>query len=125
MIYTGNSGAPFDYVYGQRRHGSGDANADGQSQNDLIYVPKNAHDQNEILFTGYNGTAAQQATAAQRPQAFENFINSTACLNSARGTIMKRNACRNPWVNEVDVSVAQSLGSRLARSRTSRRVSTS
>ena len=72
VIYTGNSGAPFDYVYGAGSGtGSGDANADGQSQNDLIYVPKNAHDQNEILFTGYNGTAAQQATAAQMADAFE------------------------------------------------------
>src|SRR4029077_20838811 len=57
LIYTGNSGAPFDYVYGVGSGtGSGDANADGQSQNDLIYVPKNAHDQSEILFTGYNST---------------------------------------------------------------------
>ena len=42
--------------------------------------------------------------------AFENFISSTPCLQEARGTILTRNACRNPWVNEVDVSIAQSLG---------------
>lgn len=103
VIYTGNSGAPYDYVYGVGTGtGSGDANADGQSQNDLIYVPKNALDINEIRFSG--------ATAAQQAAAFENFIAGTKCLNDQRGTIMTRNSCRNPWVNEFDVSVAQSLG---------------
>lgn len=108
-IYTGNSGAPFDFVYG----GSGtlgDANGDGQTQNDLMYVPKNAKDASEILFTGYNGNATAQASAAAQAQAFEDYISSTPCLNSQRGQIMARNSCRNPWVNEIDISVAQALG---------------
>jgi hypothetical protein len=42
--------------------------------------------------------------------AFENFISNTPCLQAARGTILTRNACRNPWVNEVDISAAQALG---------------
>jgi hypothetical protein len=109
VIYTGNSGAPFDYVYGSSST-FGDLNADGQTQNDLIYVPRSATDPNEILFQGYNGTDAQKATAASQAAAFEKFISENDCLNDARGTIMTRNACRNPWVNQVDVSVAQSLG---------------
>ncbi len=110
VIYTGNSGAPYDYVYGSNGGTTGDLNGDGQSQNDLLYVPLSALDQSEILFAGYNGTSAARATAATQAQAFENFINSTPCLNEARGTILTRNACRNPWVNEFDLSVAQSLG---------------
>ncbi|NUR33608.1 MAG: TonB-dependent receptor [Gemmatimonadaceae bacterium] len=115
VIYTGNSGAPYDYVYGAGTGtGSGDLNADGQSQNDLMYVPLNVNDPNEILFTGAagtpNSTAASQASAAAQAAAFDAFINSTPCLANARGTILTRNACRNPWVNEFDVSVAQSLG---------------
>jgi hypothetical protein len=110
VIYTGNSGSPYDYVYGSNGGTTGDLNADGQSQNDLIYVPKNALDQTEILFQGYNGTTAARATAASQAQAFETFIANTDCLNAARGTIMTRNTCRNPWVNEFDLSVAQSLG---------------
>jgi hypothetical protein len=83
-----------------------------------MYVPKNATDQNEILFTGWNGVApnssipagaASVAYAAASAQAFENFISNTECLNKARGTILTRNACRNPWINQVDVSFAQSL----------------
>lgn len=110
VIYTGNSGAPFDYVYRSNGGTTGDLNADGQSQNDLVYIPTDAHDPNQILFTGYNGNAAAQASAAQMADAFETFIKNTPCLNDARGTIMTRNACRNPWVNEFDVSIAQSLG---------------
>jgi hypothetical protein len=49
------------------------------------------------------------AAAAAQAQAFENFISSTPCLNSQRGRIMERNSCRNPWINQIDVSFAQSL----------------
>jgi outer membrane receptor protein involved in Fe transport len=116
FIYTGNSGSPYDYVYGTNGGSTGDLNADGQSQNDLMYVPTDARNQSEILFQGYNGvapnmTSAQAiASAAAQAQAFENFISSTPCLANARGTILTRNACRNPWVNQIDVSFAQSLG---------------
>ena len=111
VIYTGGSGAPYDYVYGAGSgSGSGDANADGQSQNDLMYVPKNVNDPNEILFTGYNNVGGTPTTAAAQAAAFDNLINSTPCLANARGTILTRNACRNPWVNEFDVSAGQSLG---------------
>jgi len=109
VIYSGNSGAPIDYVYGSPGGTLGDLNADGQTQNDLIYVPTDARDPNQMLFTGFNGTPAQQATAAQQAAAFDEFISSLECLQEARGTILKRNACRNPWINDVSVSIAQSL----------------
>ncbi|MBA3645065.1 MAG: TonB-dependent receptor [Gemmatimonadaceae bacterium] len=110
FIYTGNSGSPYDYVVGTGTGtGSGDLNGDGQTANDLIYVPIDAHDPNEILFTGFNGNAAAQASAAAQADAFEKFIKQTPCLRNHRGVIMSRNACRNPWQNDVDVSVAQSL----------------
>ena len=111
VIYTGNSGAPYDYVYGSGGGSSGDLNADGQSQNDLMYVPTNALDNTQILFQGYNSPiAATKANAVAMATAFEDFITSTACLNEARGQLLTRNACRNPWVNQIDISLAQSLG---------------
>jgi hypothetical protein len=113
FIYTGNSGAPFDYVYRSPSGTLGDLNADGQTQNDLVYVPKDARDANEILFNGYNSAnATTQANAVAMASAFEKFIDNTPCLSAARGTILTRNACRNPWVNEVDVSIAQTLSPR-------------
>ena len=112
VIYVGNSGAPYDYVYAAGSPaGSGDANADGQTQNDLVYVPKDAQDPNEILFTGFNaapGSAAQLSAAAQA-NAFDRFINRVQCLRESRGKILGRNTCRNPWQNDIDVSIGQSL----------------
>jgi hypothetical protein len=112
VVYVGNSGAPFDYVYAAGSgSGSGDANADGQSQNDLVYVPKDAHDPNEILFQGFNaapGSAAQLEAAAEA-DAFDKYIDRVPCLRKSRGKLLSRNACRNPWQNDVDVSVGQSL----------------
>ena len=112
VIYIGNSGAPFDYVYAAGSgSGSGDANADGQSQNDLVYVPKDAHDPNEILFNGFNATvgSAAQLEAAAQADAFDRYIDRVPCLKKNRGKLLSRNACRNPWQNDVDVSVGQSL----------------
>jgi hypothetical protein len=111
FIYIGNSGAPFDYVYGVGSGtGSGDANADGQSQNDLVYVPLDAHDPNEIMFRGTGATPAEQAAhAALQADAFDRYIDTVECLRNSRGSILSRNACRNPWQNNIDISVAQSL----------------
>ena len=113
VIYVGNSGAPYDYVYAAGSgSGSGDANADGQSQNDLVYVPKDAHDPNEILFanpvTTVPGSPAALAAQAQA-DAFDRFIDRVPCLRKSRGKILGRNTCRNPWQNDVDVSVGQNL----------------
>ncbi len=111
LTYTGNSGAPYDYIYGTNGGTTGDLNGDGQTQNDLIYVPKNAADPTEILFTGYNSTnATTKAASDASAAAFETFIKSIPCLNEARGTILKRNACRNPFAHEWDLSIGQNLG---------------
>ncbi len=98
LTWIGESGVPFEYVY------NGDMNGDNSTANDLIYVPKNAHDTTEIRFTA-NGAI----TAAQQQDSLENFINGHACLNSQRGTIMKRNSCRAPWDKVVNLSARQSL----------------
>ena len=94
-----------------RRAGSGDANADGQSQNDLVYVPRDAHDPNEILFAGFNATpgSAAQLEAVAEADAFDRYIDRVPCLKKSRGQLLSRNACRNPWQNDVDVSIGQSL----------------
>jgi hypothetical protein len=115
IVYTGNSGAPYDYVYGAGTcpvascQALGDINADGSLGNDIVYVPKNAFDQTEILFSGFNGTAAQQANAQAQAVAFDNFINTVPCLRNNRGKMLTRNVCRNPWQTNVDLSAGQSL----------------
>jgi hypothetical protein len=120
LFYQGSSGAPYDYVYGVGSgSGSGDANADGNSQNDLVYVPKDVHDPNEILFTGYNDTTKANSVAAQQA-GLDKFINSVPCLAKNRGKLLTRNLCHNPWVNEIDLSLSQSLSAFRAQNATLR-----
>jgi hypothetical protein len=83
LIYTGRSGLPYAYT------ANGDANADGFSGNDLMYVPADAGD---ISLA----TAADYATLNE-------FIASEKCLREQRGRIMARNSCRNPWVGFLDM----------------------
>ena len=98
LIYVGESGRPYSYTY------SGDVNGDGQDANDLIYVPANA---GEVRF------AAQSSSNPYTPEAsWQNlnaFIESVECLREARGTVIERNACRQPWSNRFDVRFAQTL----------------
>lgn len=96
-IWTGNSGQPFTYYH------TTDENADGQA-NDAIYIPKDAHDINEIRFQ-----AASGKTVAQQQDAFDKYISSVPCLNRQRGHIMTRNSCRGPWMNVLDVSLRQPI----------------
>src|SRR5262249_34462470 len=83
-----------------------DMTADNSASNELISVPKNAHDTTQIRFTA-NGTT----TVAQQQDLLENFISSHSCLDSQRGTIMKRNSCRTPWDKVVNLSARQTLPS--------------
>ena len=111
LSFTGESGVPYEFVYGS------DMNGDNFNSNDLIYVPRDAHDANEITFTTL-GQGASALTPAQQADALESFINSRECLRTQRGTIMLRNSCRTPWTKRVDISMRQSLpgvrGQRLA-----------
>ena len=77
-----------------------------------MYVPTNPFDPTQILFTGYNVGAPgspQRLSAQAQAVAFDAFINSIECLRNNRGKLLTRNICRNPWVNQVDVSIGQSL----------------
>ncbi|MGH7602387.1 MAG: carboxypeptidase regulatory-like domain-containing protein [Gemmatimonadaceae bacterium] len=98
FTFFGESGVPFEYIYGS------DINGDGSSGNDLVYVPKDAHDPNEILFQ-QNGNL----TPAMQADSLDAFISSHECLNSQRGRIMTRNSCRSPWTKILNASVRQSL----------------
>ena len=107
LIYFGESGNPFDYVY------NADLNGDGITRNDPLYVPKNALDPTEIVFQTYTPTTGPGAGIAYTPQqqgdAFQRFIESSRCLRNNRGHIVPRNACENPWAHRLNVSARQSL----------------
>ena len=100
LYYEGMSGVPIDYI------ATGDLNGDG-TNNDPIYIPKDATDPNEIkIGTQTNGVFTQNVADAK---AFNDFISSQQCLNDQRGHIMQRNSCTTPWQNRMDLSLRQSL----------------
>lgn len=105
ISYQGTSGSPHDYVYGGFS-GRGDLNADGVQGNDLLYVPRDVNDQNEIRFAPLT-VSGQTLTANQQAAAFDALINSTRCLRESRGKIMERNSCRLPFSNQWDVTLRQ------------------
>jgi hypothetical protein len=96
ILYTGESGLPFSYVY------RGDINGDGypglgsafDRNNDLLYVPLEATE-----VPGGFGMLTRLAAA----------LETDACLRKFRGYIMLRNHCRAPWQNRLDVRVSQRM----------------
>ena len=95
------SGSPISYTYG------GDYNGDGQSFNDLIFVPNKGTDIKfaDITTSGANPTVV--FTAAQQQEAFEKFISNNDYLNSRRGQYAERNGSFFPWLTRFDLTVAQ------------------
>jgi hypothetical protein len=98
VFMTAESGTPFEYVYGN------DMNGDNSGANDLVYVPKDAHDPTEIQFS-QNGNL----TPAMQADSLDAYITGHSCLQKQRGTIMQRNSCRTPWTKQVNASVRQSI----------------
>ena len=96
LLYTGQSGVPFSYVY------AGDINGDGYAgpgasfdrYNDLIYVPE---------------TASELPMSIASRAILEAALKSDPCLSKYRGQIMPRNGCRSPWQNRLDVRVSQAI----------------
>jgi len=98
MAYTGMSGTPFSYVY------DGDLNGDGESLNDLIFIPSHY---SEITLSGQSGQI-EPATSYGHEQLFK-FIASDEYLSSHRGRIAERNGARTPWIHQVDVRMTQGV----------------
>jgi hypothetical protein len=114
FIYVGESGSPFTWrTFGVG--GRGDLNADG-GQNDPIYVPRDSHDESEILFDGLsslpgadNSPAAVAARIVAQRDALERLIETTDCLSLSRGRILVPNSCREPWAHSTGASLRQAI----------------
>ena len=90
LYYEGRTGNPYSFTY------SGDANGDGQNGNDLVYVP-----------SGLSDPALANLTPAVA-QAYMNFVNNSP-LSKYAGGVAPRNAFTAPWVNRLDLHVAQTI----------------
>jgi outer membrane receptor for ferrienterochelin and colicin len=100
FIYEGESGRPYSYRY------DGDVNNDNATSNDLIYVPRSI---GEVRFQP--ASASQTITPEQSWANLNAFINRVECLREARGKVLQRNACNQPWSNRFDVRLAQTVPS--------------
>jgi len=94
LFYNGYSGQPYTYLV------AGDANASGSSINafdgdDIVYVPGNAAD----------------ITLADPEQwgLLDSIIGAEPCLRSQRGSIMRRNSCRNHWVSLLNARLSETV----------------
>lgn len=100
--YSGANQGRFSYYY------SNDVNGDGIA-NDLMYIPKVGENMKFAdIKSGSGATATTLFTAAQQAEAFNKFIADNG-LEKYRGQILPRNEFLLPWLNRVDVRIAQSL----------------
>ena len=100
LSYTGQSGTPFTYTV------NNDANADGLSGNYPIYVPVNSGDIGLRVETSPGSRVFVPAPQATYDSLFT-YISNEGCLNDARGTLLARNTCRNPWQSFINFRLSK------------------
>ncbi|GAB3703530.1 carboxypeptidase regulatory-like domain-containing protein [Spirosoma flavus] len=95
------SGGKISYTYNQ------DVNFDGQTANDLIYVPRSA---NELTFSPLvvgTGPTSVTYSPEQQQQAFDSYINGNEYLSTRRGQYAERNGGAFPWLARFDFTAIQ------------------
>lgn len=103
LYYTGSNQGRYSYYY------SNDVNGDGISS-DLLYIPENSAN---IKFGNITGKDAKGQTVVlytpeQQRDAFNKFVANNG-LEKYRGQFVPRNAFLMPWLNRVDLRIAQDL----------------
>jgi len=95
IMYVGQSGAPYSYVY------EGDVNGDGfngpraaRLANDLIYVPERPTDLPTPFFTQI---------------VWSSLVEQEECLQEQWNRILARNTCDTPWSHRLDLRVSQTI----------------
>ncbi|MEO5997619.1 MAG: carboxypeptidase regulatory-like domain-containing protein [Chitinophagaceae bacterium] len=93
--------ASASYVY------NGDMNNDGNTSNDLIYIPK---DQNDIVLVPVNtngGVITDTRTTAEIWSQLNNYIDQDKYLSKNRGKVAERNGLIMPFFKKLDLNVTQ------------------
>ncbi|MFO7693464.1 MAG: carboxypeptidase regulatory-like domain-containing protein [Vicinamibacterales bacterium] len=94
---------------------SGDANGDGGTSNDLLYIPR---DQSEMNFQTYTSSGVTY-TAAEQAAAWETYIAQDNYLSEHRGEYAVRGAVFLPMVFRTDLSISQDIFKSIAGRRNS------
>lgn len=106
FTFEGANGGTASYTY------SGDLNNDGQTTNDLIYIPK---DQNDIVLETV-GTGDNRSTQVIWNQ-LNAFINQDPYLSTRRGQFAERNGLLLPFYKRLDLNFTQDFFVKVAGKR--------
>jgi hypothetical protein len=93
---------------------NGDLNGDGNSGNDLMFIPRTSSDINLVkvgsggLGTGISGVTDTR-TAAQIWSQVDAFISNSTYLNPRRGAYAERNGVILPYISRMDLNITQDL----------------
>ncbi len=98
--YSGQSGAPFSYVYGGKSLTRDDGNNGGY---ELVYIP-GRDDLPNMVFLPLTIKGDNYSSKEQR-EAFDNYIEATGYLNNRRGNYAERNGSRTPFTHRLDIGV--------------------
>lgn len=96
VIYTGQSGAPYNITY------YGDLNNDGSNGNDLIFIPTDEQI-DQMAFSTYK----TEKTADQQRSALKQFLGSAQYLKNHRGEYYERNCDNMDFEHHFDVRILQ------------------
>ena len=102
MVYEG---AP---NYATSYYVNGDVNGDGQTSNDLMFVPK-TQDQIRLINSSAVGGVADTRTQNELWQQLDAFIANSPYLFSRRGQFAERNAYVLPWTHKLDLNFTQDV----------------
>lgn len=90
---------PFRYSYTY----NGDVNGDGQSFNDLIYIPKDKNDINIVPAKDDNRTVDEIWSQINA------FIEQDPYLSKHRGEYTERNGAIAPWAHQLDLNISHDI----------------
>jgi hypothetical protein len=102
LEYVGRSGTPYSYAI------FGDVAGLGVSArtHDLVYVPTN---ENDVTLSDFSGAVYKNQQRDSAWSQLNSYINSVGCLRNARGHIIGRDACRNPWQDIINMRIGKQL----------------
>jgi hypothetical protein len=101
LVYNGQSGQRYSYVYNDR----GDLNGEGENSGNLIWIPANQSQINLVDIVDDDGNVTK--TAAQQWADLNSFIESDKYLSENRGDYAMRNGSRLPFESVIDFKLIQ------------------
>jgi hypothetical protein len=101
LVYNGQSGQRFSYVYNDK----GNLNGEGENPGNLIWIPKDQGEINLVDILNADGTV--KTTAAAQWESLNKFIESDKYLSDNRGSYAERNGARLPFESIIDFKFAQ------------------